>query len=927
MKIARIAFVLSIAMGLWAGAATTNQWNGAVNGDWSNGGNWVGGVAPVTGGTNSIWLTADGSAPANQDIPGLYINLLIFSNNASGYSVGGNALTIKNMRAIGDGVNYQTNILNCGLILAANNNWDIRGKNQVFLNGSVGETGGSYYISHASDNTASVFLNGSNTFSGGIANTLGIVQVYRDENLGAVPASLMPSFFNGLGKRSVASTGGFSRVTIHANRGWAVSSGGQFIYPPPSGKLIYNAPIAGTGNMTINYLDNGGQLLLGGNNTAYNGNITLNYGLLTLMHSNALGTSAGNNVSSLYAATLDLHGYNTTCNITNTGPNGYDYRGSIINTDTLHPSTINGNVALNWSTEASAVAFGGAGDITVTGVVSTVSTLRKVGTGTLTLKGPNTHANATDVRAGGLTLDYTAQNNSKVGTSSLLVLIHGRLRLVGNDSAPTVQSIGTLRVGSSALAIPSGAAFIRLESGLNQNLTLAAQGIVHGIGAYNNGPLDVTVVNNGTGVASLTTTNANGPLSGGAATYNQSTWAKVVSGVVTGMPDSDYVTTFPGGTSTTHVDVPAGLTTIGANVTAATLRFNAPAGSTVTISSGFKLTQQGLSPGGQTNLPGILMTANSGAVIVNGPGTIDPNDNGPFFIHQYSANSLTLAANILAGLGTSLVKGGPGEVILSGTNAVNAQTMVFGGTLTATFLADSGTACPIGTHADLFLGDATFKYTGPAVSHNRRFILRGPGAIDASGSGLLQFNTLTNVALIATLGGNDFPLTLKGSGMGQMDGVLDIHMGDLIKTGSGTWTIGGTQYYTGNTIVSNGTLRLTNNCVLARSLTVTSGGTLAGSASVGEDLVMNGTRRIEIRGDADYDTLTVKYDATLSGALDIQEMNGYRMPANFNMSIVSAGGTVSGTPTVTGGFVVTTSADGKTLQLSKRYPGFIMSVR
>lgn len=913
----QIGFVAVIlCFGVRLGEASTFVWNGAVNGDWSNPGNWTNGAAPTSTGTDDVWLMPTGNAPVNQDIAGLYINVLTFNTN--NYTVGGNAITLKNLIDNDNGANFQTNTLNCGLILAANNVWTVHSRCLLIVNGSIGETNGSHYFGAGWNST--VILNGSNTFTGGVRNDTADIGFYNDQNLGATPGSYVSNSFDSGGGRWVGSTGGFSRVTIHQNRGWR---GGGSLRALSNVKLIYNAPIVGTGAIT---LGSAGDLFLGGDSATYAGNVTIG-GMVTLMHSNALGASASRNLTTAGGTgNLDLNGYNLAFNIDTSWSSGKDGRGAIINSDPLHPSTISGDVKITSSTYV--LPFGGPGDIIVTGVVYSPNAnpygFLKTGSGTLTLKGANTYTNYTSCSMGGLTLDYTVQNNNKVGTNAVFYLTQCALRMVGNDSTSTTQSIGTLSLGIAGANV-SGAGSIRLESGVDRNLTLAAQGIVFPSGTYGYNSLDVTVVNSGAGVASLTTTNVDGMLAGGAATYNQSTWAKVVSGVVTGMADGEYVTTFPGGTVTTPVDVPTGATTIGADATVGTLRFNAPAGSTLSISNGVTLTLNGLTTPVQTNFPGILMTASSGPVSIKGPGIIQPDYYGPFFIHQYSTNPLTLEPQLYRAWGTRLLKCGPGELILTGTNTIDVPVLVYGGTLTVSNLTNSTINCPIGIAADLYLANATFKYSGPAVSQNHRILLRGPGTIDASGSGLLEFSAATDVSILA---GTDSPLTLTGTGTGQMDGLLDIHLGNVIKTGSGTWTIGGTQPYTGNTIVSNGTLRLTNNCILARNLTVTSGGTLAGSASVGEDLVMNGTRRVDIRGDADYDTLTVTYDATLGGTLDIHEINGYRMPANLNMSIVSAGGTVSGTfTTLTGGFKITPSADGKSLLLSKRYPGFIFFVQ
>lgn len=921
IQVSLVSMVIFLGASL-VGAATTYVWTGANSSNWSDGGNWTNGVAPVSGGTNSIWLEPGVNPPSNQDIVGLYINTLTFNTNNAGFTINGNDIQLKKVDVKNDTVTLVTNTVNCGIIIAQNNAWswtvDGNGSTKCWLriNGRVSESGVSAYIPDL--NYGYLMLAGSNTFSGGFPNGRGTVKFFDDKNLGAVPPSYVSNYFGNstYAYLSVGTTGPLSRVSIHANRGLC----GPQLAAEPNVKVTLNAPIASSGitfGGTRLNVNGSGTILLAGNATNFVGDIELQYGTLVMLHSNALGTSVRKMTQSRAGSSYELNGYNLIHNIVIGGDTtyaGFDSSGMWKNGDIARPSTLSGTI----NALANATAFGGRGDLIVTGSITNSATIRKTGAGTLTLKGANTnYTGAFTTYLGGLTLDYSEDNTSKIATNATVTMQQTTLRLIGNASAATMQKCGTIKVSGYNF----GASSIKLEAAADQSLTLAAQGITVDNDSGNRHALDVVTVNNGNGIATLTTTNADGMLAGAGATWNQSTWAKVVSGVVTGMADGEYSSAF--GTTLTNVDLPAGQTTISADTNALTLRFKQTAGSTLTINQYKTLN---LGPGGTWN-HGILMTSNSGPVTINGLGAINGYVNKSIVIHQYSPNPLTWAVNLNAGGGVSMLKCGPGELVIS-NNLTSIPTLV-GGTLTVGSLTNAGIASPIGagnSATPFIFANATFKYNGPRVAHDRQFQMHGPGTIDASGSGLLEFTAATNI-IVQSVAGNENYLTLSGTGSGQMDGVLNLHLGGIIKTGSGIWTLCGTNYYTGDTIVSNGTLRLSNNCVLARSVMVASAGTLAGSATIGEDLVLNGTRRIEIRGDADYDTLNVGYDTTLGGTLNLVEMNGYKMPANLNMTIVSSGGTVSGAfTTVTGGFTVTPSADGKQLLLSKRYPGFIFYV-
>ena len=922
-----IAFI-TIGLSSNCVGAATFVWTGANSGNWSDSGNWTNGSAPGLSGNDNVWLEPALNPPVNQDIAGLSINTLTFNTNLAGYVVSGNTITLKKIDSKDNNVNYQTNMLNCNVVIAQNNDWDIKNKGFLWINGSVGETGVVAQIQGNGGKEGTLVLTGSNTFTGGLKNSQLTVMFIRDQNLGILPGAIVSNYFeSGYGRWRLVSTGGFNRVTVPATRGLHATAPGITFAAEPNTKAIINAPIWGTSGMGFNDTHHAtpgsGTILLSGDSANLTGGIQLSGGILVLMHSNALGAAS-------YAGTLtsggtyDFNGYDSARGYPDIwNATGFDNTGVIKNNNKAHPSTISGSIGLTYG---ASIPFGGAGDMILTGPIwsSLINSpvFVKTGNGTLTLKGANTYTCVTYLHLGGLTLDYTVQNNDKIGTNAPLYLGQSALKLIGNDSGSFSQLTGNINIGGEA-GVPPGASSITLHPGLNQNLTLAAQGISVAWGHA----VDFRIIPNGSGTAVITTTNADGLFSGGTATWQGSTLAKIVSGTVTGMPDSDYLTSFVGGTTSTHVDVPAGSTVLSSSVTEQTLRFNASGGSSVAINAGQTLSLNGIN-GPAINLrPAILVTSNAGPVTISGPGGIQPGLNQNFFIHQYSASPMTISAPFLGNFtGASWYKCGPGELILTGTNGNNGTTYILGGTLTATSLGSNGVSSSIGQAQQINMANATFKYTGAATAHNRQIYIRGSATIDASGVGLLEFTTSTNVFVLHD--GRDFPLTLTGTGEGKMDGVLDLHLGSVIKDGPGTWTLCGTQYYTGDTIVSNGTLHLTNNCVLARSLNVTPNGTLAGSATVQEDLIMSGTRRVEIRSDSDFDTLAVGYNTTLGGTLELVEKNGYKMPANFPMTIVSSGGGVSGQfATVTGGFVVTPSADGKQLLLTKRYPGFVFYIQ
>ncbi|QET03918.1 autotransporter domain-containing protein (plasmid) [Cupriavidus pauculus] len=173
--------------------------------------------------------------------------------------------------------------------------------------------------------------------------------------------------------------------------------------------------------------------------------------------------------------------------------------------------------------------------------------------------------------------------------------------------------------------------------------------------------------------------------------------------------------------------------------------------------------------------------------------------------------------------------------------------------------------------------------SGPAFDHRIT-----AGAIAGAGRFQLGQNALT-------VGGNNTSTTVSGTiedgGAGGGTG------GGLIKIGTGTLTLSGTNTYTGATQVSAGTLAV--NGSVPGAVTVNNGATLSGAGSVGSTLIASGGTRAP--GNS-IGTLTVNGDLMLASG------STYRVEAD-PASSASNRVAVSGTATL-GGAVVHVGPDG-----------------
>ena len=197
-------------------------------------------------------------------------------------------------------------------------------------------------------------------------------------------------------------------------------------------------------------------------------------------------------------------------------------------------------------------------------------------------------------------------------------------------------------------------------------------------------------------------------------------------------------------------------------------------------------------------------------------------------------------------------KCGAGAMRLAGNNTYAGQTILESGTLIISSLNSftegmrkdsSSLGAPMDIEAGEVVlgvegkdGDCALIYIGPGETSDRVMNFAGRKSTVSfghSGTGLLK---LTSDILISGYGHNK-TIALKGetSGMGEIAGAIaDPHdraskaTTALIKSGSGRWTLSGTNTYTGPTTVSQGALALTH----ARSLSAGTELALAAGATL-----------------------------------------------------------------------------------------------
>jgi fibronectin-binding autotransporter adhesin len=245
--------------------------------------------------------------------------------------------------------------------------------------------------------------------------------------------------------------------------------------------------------------------------------------------------------------------------------------------------------------------------------------------------------------------------------------------------------------------------------------------------------------------------------------------------------------------------------------------------------------QQGYAGGFETTGTGTLTLTNTGAV------AFAQANQGRLFSLGGTNTGQNIANTLLVDNGTgavSFLKTGAGNwVLANNANSYTGSTSLNGGVLSISKLADYDTVSAIGkgnsSAASIVLNGGTLSYTGSGDSTNRLIQASGTnGSIFNNGSGALNF-TATGTFNVQGSTNTSRTVTFGGSNGGVISGAIQNNTGtgaalSLAKTGSGTWTLSGSNTYTGTTTINAGTLKLdyaaNNTSKLSDTAALTLGG-------------------------------------------------------------------------------------------------------
>ncbi|RST51865.1 autotransporter-associated beta strand repeat-containing protein [Variovorax sp. MHTC-1] len=601
--------------------------------------------------------------------------------------------------------------------------------------------------------------------------------------------------------------------------------------------------ISGTGNLVKNGASN---QYLSGCGSTYTGTTTINAGVLSvdcLANGNtasAIGASDGT------AGNLVLNGGTLA------------YTGAGASTD--RQFTLGGSAALDAS-GTGAIAFTSTAPITLTGTAAR----------TLTLTG--THAGSNSLSALIADSGTGATSLSKTGTGTWI--------LRNPDStytgATTISGGGVL--GVDKLADGGLASSIGASGSAASNLVIGTGSTLRYTGAGDSSNRQFTLLSGSTFIESSGT----GPIN------LSNTGTVTLAGATAGAS----------GLGLAHV-VNLGGTNTDTNIFGATLT-DAGTGKTTLSKNGtglWVLTGNSTFTGDSIINQGNLMVGNGGTSGNVGAGNVYvTNSDSTLSVNR--SDTFTLAGTLI-GAGT-LAQVGAGTTILTSTGSnignttVSAGTLQVNGALTTATVAINGTSALTVNGMVQASGPAPTALTGDAgastITVNTGGTLRASGDLGAgtdtltlagtlnTGPGTLNLGTgndtlvlsdggtITGVANAGTGGesGAGDTMRVNNTASRTLDGASTAGFETLMKQGTGTLTLTGTQSYSAGTTVQAGTLLVNGNQTGAGGpTTVQSGATLGGTGTVAGDVSVASGAALSPGATGAVGALTVNGNLTLN---------------------------------------------------------------
>jgi len=696
--------------------------------------------------------------------------------------------------------------------------------------------------------------------AGGIANVSGVVEARGETGVGG-RIDILGDLTGVFGNASVDASGRTGGGTILIGGdvlGGALTSAGVAL--PTSSRTV----LGGNASLRADAIDSGdgGKVVLWSNDyTGFHGSISARGGAVS-GNGGFVETSSKQNLQAL--GRVDAAAPSGMAGQWLLDPNNITIQTAGVNTNvTASPdfTTTNDNAIVTTGSIQAALNAG-------TSVTVTASSA-----GANTQPGDITVANAIAKTAGGAaTLTLNAANNIAFNTGANVTSTAGALGLTLNapGAITTLRNVnllgGALTLnatgnGTQAGVISGNTSLVKSGAG---TFTLTSANTYTGTTTISAGTLQV-----GAGLTTGALGTGGAVTNNGTLTFNRSN-ALTVANVIGG--SGALVQAGAGTTTLSGANSYAGTTSVNAGTVVAS---NATAlGTTAagtTVAAGATLNVNAVAIGAEdVTLTGTGVAA-AGALTGTGTGSlagaVSLAGNSSFG----GAGTLTLSGAV-SGAAT-LTKVGVGTLVLSGVNSYSGSTALNAGTLSIASDSALGTAPGGATAGHLAFGGGTLLTTAS-------FTLNANRGIALNSNGTLSTGAGTN-------------LTYEGIADGT---------GALVKTGTGTLTLGGANTYTGATTISAGTLALNAT------------GTIEASSGVAA------TGAFTIASDKTIDSLTGAGASALGGTLTIGDASN-RSGTYTGVASGAGGLTTAGTGTLTLGGIntftgATTIGAGSTLALN-----------
>lgn len=564
------------------------------------------------------------------------------------------------------------------------------------------------------------------------------------------------------------------------------------------------------------------------------------------------------------------------------------------------------------------------GNVTISTNITGAGTLTRSGSGTLTLSGANSFTGATTITGGTLVLSSEAG----LGLAPAL-LTAGQLTLDGATATLGAAASFTIDDVTRGITLGAGGG----SFGADPAVTLTIANAIGGSGALRKvgaGTLVLTAANTYTGLTTV---------SGGILELNSAGGNAIAGDGVAGTTDVQVNTgaTLRLGAANQIADNGSVFLNGGTwnlnghnetirNLTATVVATTAPS---LTLGSGNILTVNRVDWDYVVTVPPIINSSLTGGTlrfVADGAtqSIFETNYYGGVTIAstvQIDAASLTFRAatfgTTVSGqiTGTGMLvydhTGGAGGVNLTnGTNNYSGGTRWTSGsgingawnilTVTASGALGSGIVSIQGgnqtTWTSAFSGvPSAFTFTG-TTSHTNDFILTGAATLSVS-SPVGAAATADNVTLSGEFDLGAHTLFLRGNGTGTISGEIS-GSGGLTKIDNpGTWILSGDNTYTGETVVSAGTLLVNgDNSAATGAVSVAAGATLGGDGTIGGETTINGSLRVgattaaAVTGTLDFNDgapEAVTFGATSTWFIDLVQGTDSTLSDSINVGALS----------------------------------------